>query len=132
MKALSIKQPWAWLIVNGHKDIENRDWKYPPKYRGQLLIHASKTFDNEGYKWVNDNFDPIKLELPYSENYEKGGFVGLCRLNDVVTMDDSPWFFGPMGFKLRMPQPIDFIPYRGQLGLFDVPDEIINQIKVKK
>ena len=44
MKALSIKQPWAWLIVNGYKDIENRTWK--TNYRGTFLVHASKGFDD--------------------------------------------------------------------------------------
>jgi ASCH domain len=39
MKALPIRQPYAWLIVNGHKDIENRAW--PTKFRGRVLIHAS-------------------------------------------------------------------------------------------
>ncbi|WP_245839042.1 ASCH domain-containing protein [Yersinia kristensenii] len=39
MKALSIRQPWAWLIVNGYKDIENRTWN--TKCRGPVLIHAS-------------------------------------------------------------------------------------------
>src|SRR5438045_8559495 len=38
MKALSIRQPWAWLIVNGHKPVENRSWS--TKYTGKLLIHA--------------------------------------------------------------------------------------------
>ena len=33
--ALSIRQPWAWLIVNGYKDIENRDWK--THYRGRWM-----------------------------------------------------------------------------------------------
>ena len=40
MKALSIRQPWAWLIVCGHKPLENRSW--PTPYRGPLLIHAAK------------------------------------------------------------------------------------------
>lgn len=39
MKALSIKQPWAYLIAAGIKDIENRTWQ--TKYRGKVLIHAS-------------------------------------------------------------------------------------------
>lgn len=39
MKALSIRQPWAWLIANGYKDIENRSWR--TNYRGPVLIHAS-------------------------------------------------------------------------------------------
>jgi hypothetical protein len=40
MKALSIRQPWAWLILNAGKDIENRDWL--TRFRGPFLIHASK------------------------------------------------------------------------------------------
>ncbi len=42
MKTISIKQPWASLIVHGIKDIENRTWACPKKYIGQrVLIHAS-------------------------------------------------------------------------------------------
>ena len=40
MKALSIRQPWAWLILNAGKDIENRSWY--TSVRGRVLIHASK------------------------------------------------------------------------------------------
>lgn len=129
IKALSIQQPWAWLIVNGYKDIENRSWKYPPKYRGQLLIHAGKSFDFEGAKWVESEFPEIPLPKHAGE-FNRGGFVGLCRLNDVVEHDGSEWFFGPLGFKLRSPGPIKFIPYKGQLGLFNVPDEIIQKVSV--
>ena len=43
MKALSIIQPWAELIVLGHKDIENRTW--PTKVRGRVAVHASKKYD---------------------------------------------------------------------------------------
>jgi ASCH domain len=46
MKAPSIRQRWAWLIVNGHKDIENRAW--PTKFRGRVLIHASKGMTRGG------------------------------------------------------------------------------------
>ena len=38
LKAISIRQPWAWLIVNGYKDVENRVWF--AKLRGRVLIHA--------------------------------------------------------------------------------------------
>lgn len=42
MKAITIKQPWASLIVHGIKDIENRTWSCPKKYLGQrVLIHSS-------------------------------------------------------------------------------------------
>ena len=39
MKALSVRQPWAWCIVSGFKSVENRTWT--TKYRGPILIHAS-------------------------------------------------------------------------------------------
>jgi hypothetical protein len=38
MKILSVRQPWASLIVNGFKDVENRTW--PTRYRGRILVHA--------------------------------------------------------------------------------------------
>jgi len=48
MKTLTVKQPWASLIVNGVKDIENRTWR--TKYRGRILIHvAANDFDFRKY-----------------------------------------------------------------------------------
>jgi len=44
MKILSIRQPWAALIVSGAKDVENRTW--PTRYRGPLLVHAAKRSDD--------------------------------------------------------------------------------------
>jgi hypothetical protein len=40
MKALTIKQPWAGLIISGVKDIENRSWK--TNYRGRIYVHAAQ------------------------------------------------------------------------------------------
>lgn len=45
--ALTVQQPWAWLIVKGYKPIENRTWR--TDFRGRLVIHAGKTFDTAGY-----------------------------------------------------------------------------------
>ena len=47
MLALSIRQPWAWLIVHGWKDIENRTWR--TRVRGRFLIHAAKGMTNREY-----------------------------------------------------------------------------------
>jgi len=44
MKTLSVKQPWAYLLCAGIKDIENRTWK--TNYRGRVFIHASAKPDN--------------------------------------------------------------------------------------
>lgn len=54
MKAITIKQPWASLIVSGLKDIENRTWSCPKKYLGKrVLIHAAKTSVKEGWSALN-------------------------------------------------------------------------------
>ena len=43
MKALSIRQPWSWLIAAGYKDIENRTWH--TNYRGKFYVHAAKKLE---------------------------------------------------------------------------------------
>ena len=54
MKAITIKQPWASLIVSGLKDIENRTWSCPKKYLGKrVLIHAAKTSVKKGWSALN-------------------------------------------------------------------------------
>jgi hypothetical protein len=110
--ALSIQQPWAWLIVNGHKPVENRDWS--TNVRGWIGIHAGKKVDDEGWLWVRQNFPRIALP----EHFETGGIVGRARLVDCVRQYDSPWFFGDYGFVLADAQPLALIPCRGQLGFF--------------
>jgi ASCH domain len=137
MLALSIKQPWAWLIVQGLKDTENRNWN--TSYRGFFLIHAGKQVD--GTFFANDG---KTIYLPYAEqvcgalaagllprqfeDYERGGIIGYATLKDVVTSSDSPWFHGPYGFVLTQRHTVPFIPLRGQIGLFDVPKEIEEEI----
>ena len=113
MKALSIQQPWAWLIVNGYKPVENRSW--PTTYRGPLLIHAGKKIDTDGLEWIRDEFPQI--ELP--QRFEVGGIVGRVQISDCVTRYDSPWFFGPFGFILADSEPLPFHACRGRLGFFD-------------
>ncbi|ODT01562.1 MAG: hypothetical protein ABS52_16595 [Gemmatimonadetes bacterium SCN 70-22] len=117
MKALSVQQPWAWLIVNGHKDIENRDWW--TKRRGErVLIHAGRKFDDEGLAWVRQQFPHIALP----PTFESGGIVGEVTVTGCVTQSASPWFVGRYGFTLANATPVPFYPVRGQLGFFDVPE----------
>jgi len=127
MKALSINQPWAWLIVNGHKTVENRDWD--TKYRGEFLIHAGKKFDEDAYWYIEDKFPEI--ELPPQEQFSKmmGGIVGKARLINTIhdrdrhllSAKDKPWFFGSYGFILDDAEPMDLKPCKGALGFFE-PD----------
>ena len=124
MKALSIRQPWAWLILHGGKDVENRKWK--TNYRGQILNHASKEFDYDAIAWMTSCpafAKDIVARMPlWAHDYEKGGIVGMVKIVDCVTVFKSPWFGGPFGFVLRDPRPLPFVSVRGRLGFFEVEE----------
>jgi len=129
VKALSIRQPWAWLIIHGGKDIENRDW--PTKFRGRVLVHAAKgmTRDEWSDAWgfshgSGANPKAVESGLTFG-NIDRGGIVGSVEIVGCVTGSDSRWFMGHYGFVLRDPKPLPFTPLRGQLGFFDVPDDIV-------
>lgn len=79
MKALTIKQPWATLIMQGDKRFEFRSWQ--TKYRGDLLIHAGKGIDKEAMKRLEKY---LPKELPY------GKILGKVKLVDCIKM--SPEF----------------------------------------
>ena len=117
MRALSFKQPWASLIVDSIKDIENRTWK--TNYRGRIFIHASKSFDKDGYLWIRNKFPFIKLLR--KDEYERGYVIGISEIIDCVSYSDSPWFEGPYGFILmnskRLENPFT---YKGKLGIFSI------------
>ena len=48
MRVLTVRQPWAWAIVHGGKDIENRTRNVAGAYRGPVAIHAGLAFDPAG------------------------------------------------------------------------------------
>ena len=79
MKVLTIKQPWASLIIQGYKRFEFRSWQ--TKYRGELLIHAGKGIDKETVK---------RLEKYIPENIPLGKIIGKVKLVDCIKM--SPEF----------------------------------------
>ena len=112
MKALSIRQPWAWLIVNGHKPVENRSW--PTKYTGRLLIHAGQRFEQKGVEVAK------RLGITLPEHFDQGGIVGWVDVTGCVTQLDSPWFVGPYGFTLTNAEALPFILCPGKLGFFNV------------
>ena len=72
MKVLTIKNPWATLIINGYKKYEFRSWK--TKYRGKILIHTSINPDK---KFINKfkNLD-----------YQNGYIIGEADIVDCIEM----------------------------------------------
>ncbi|MBI2299934.1 MAG: ASCH domain-containing protein [Armatimonadetes bacterium] len=119
MKALSIRQPFVWLLANGHKDIENRRWG--TRYRGRFLIHAARTPDTE----FTPRLRHLIGAIPVPDELDYGGIVGVATIIDCVTESDSPWFCGPYGFVIVDAAPLPFVPLRGMLGFFEGVDPLV-------
>lgn len=117
MKALSVKQPWAWLLVNGHKDVENRNWN--TKFRGQVLIQASQGMDFEDYLSAKEICTAQGIELPHPEELPRGVVVGMVEIYDTVTESNSPWFFGRVGFCVRNARKCVPHELKGRLSFFE-------------
>ena len=134
MKALSVKQPWASLIMTGYKEVEIRTWK--TDYRGQLVIHTGTRGDSEAVDkfWGKDKSLIEKTDLP------RGCILGKIELVDIVELYAPNWsdwkcyhrvsgvWPGHPLFAWWLSNPIKLknpIPYKGQQGLFNIPDGLI-------
>lgn len=153
MKALSIRQPWAWLILRPDllgqarldaiarselKDIENRSWS--SNHRGITLVHASKGMTRGEYDEVQDYLLALHLcdglgdeiiRLPKPDALQRGGIVGSVHIVNCVPSPQatSLWHMeGHYGFRMIDAQPIPFIPFTGRLNFFDVPDQSLMHI----
>ena len=125
MKVLSVRQPWAWALIYGGKDIENRFWS--TKYRGPIAIHASKGMTkkeyNEALEYINKivNIGNRKIFLEF------GKIIGVVDLVDVVEESDSPWFMGSKiggkknyGWVVKKARTVLPVEHKGSLGLRDL------------
>lgn len=132
--ALSVRQPWAWLIVNGYKTIENRDWD--TKQRGRMFIHAAQAMTRADYEACEIFIASFsKIQLPLFEDLKKqcGGLVGVATLDKVFTSSTihaqpdhiQDWFTGSYGFLFLDGQPLPLTPMKGRLGFFPVPYDLV-------
>ena len=127
MKALSIRQPWAYLIVNGIKDVENRTWH--TDFRGRIYVHAGKSRSDIEGPIVEDLALRLDDQLlgncllgMATDSFTLGAIIGEVDIVDCVWNHKSKWrAIGQWQFVLANPvaytQPI---PCRGQLGFFCV------------
>jgi hypothetical protein len=131
MYALSLKQPWATLLVHGLKTIEVRTW--PTARRGAVLIHAARVSDDRPEAWAR-----IPRELHAAARLV-GGIIGVGELTDCLVyrnveafaadgsrhLNDESWFQGPVlyGFSFTKLSVRPFRPFPGWVRFFPVPDE---------
>lgn len=143
MKALSIRQPWAWAILHAGKRVENRDWQHVPRAMiGEtFLLHAAKGCTQDEYFEAarSMRFGPlsgdgrypgelIPRELPELHQLTRGAIVGRAKLVRYDHSNASPWAVpGALHLILadvsRLTSPI---PFKGALGFFEVPDGLLS------
>ena len=124
MKAISVRQPWAWLLFHG-KGVENRSWR--TSYRGRLAIHAAKTMTQEEWNaavlFVASFDRALSDSIPVAFMLPLGAVVGTVEQYACVALEgrtDNPWFTGPYGHVYRdAAEYADPIPARGYQGLWE-------------
>ena len=123
MKVLTIKEPWATLIISGYKMYEFRSWK--TNYRGKILIHAGMSLEEE--------YVPRFKE--YDLKYSSGAIIGEATLTDCILVNDdfnrklleiNPIVYGTSkhtrNYAWKFENVIKYektIPCRGKLGLWN-------------
>ena len=149
-KVLSVKQPWAYLICSGIKDIENRTWKCPQKYIGErVLIHASgdkelnlSTLTREQYNDACDKFD-WKETRPV-DRWDRSAIIGSVEIVDCRVNHQSIWAEYTRGwpsdpkviYHWVLANPILFdkpiLNVKGKLGFwdYDLPEEYETILKL--
>ena len=149
MRAISLWQPWASLVVSGAKEYETRSWY--TAYRGPLLIHAAKRLVKEELRHYGSLFmedldifrrpELEKLTLNcLIKNMPFGAIIGSVNLVEVQSTDylhskkrisdkefaRGNYAFGRFGWRLQYPEKFEPpIPYKGSQGFFDVPNELL-------
>jgi hypothetical protein len=121
---LSVKEPWASLIINGHKNIENRSWKTNQEW---ILIHSTSIYDKNMKNVKNiHNINLKNMNIP-------SHILGIIHIKNIETdcdIDKYKWATGPncwhIDFVYKFEKPIEA---KGQLGLWSPSDNQIKSIK---
>lgn len=147
MKAISLLQPWATLVVMGAKKIETRSWQ--TKYRGELLIHAS--VGKKGMYLMDDPdfkkfLTPLFMDDPRN-TFAFGAIIGRVELTIIRTtgelvaanmfqehiqLSNQEKAFGdytPGRYAWELKNPVMFdkpIPFKGSLSIWEFPDELLS------
>ena len=124
IRCLAVRQPWAWALMTGVKNIENRTWK--TDYRGPIVIQASASKTE-----VNQLGKAGKLP---PRDFVYGALLGIVDLVDVVPMSEdleaNPWAWGPYCWKVANPRIFpEPIPAKGKLTLYAIQEELAERVR---
>ena len=131
VRALTLRQPWAWAVIHGGKDAENRRWR--TTYRGPLLIHAGKNTERDPEAtarllWMMA--DPEAFGQPRAAWQARQAIIGVVRLSDILTDSRSPWATaGWYHWMFEFAAPVDpAIPCLGRPGLWVPPAGVADRL----
>ncbi len=121
MKALSVRQPWAYAILRLGKSVENRTWPLRLRTPFECVIHAGKAWGRSERLDLED----LRQRYAIADELALGSLLGIVTVTGCVTAPrderDGEWFCGPYAFTLENPRPFaEPIPWKGALGFFDV------------
>ena len=143
MRILTVRQPWAWAIIHGVKDVENRSRNIVGSYRGPVAIHAAMKTEGIG---PEDDATFRHFDRRYDTHLHNGAIVGVV---DIVGVHESAaegcgtgeGFGGLIPMCSEWARPWDHhivlanarsivepIPYRGALGLRRLDDDTTARI----
>jgi hypothetical protein len=116
VRALTVRQPWAWAIIHAGKDIENRNWSNRHCH-GTIAIHASK-------RAPAVHALPRGVRCPDDEELVRGAIVGVVDIVGIVERHRSRWLEGPIGWVLRNPRAL-----RAPIRLHRPPRPVVGAFK---
>jgi hypothetical protein len=125
---ISVRQPYAWAIISGIKNVENRDWS--TNIRGRIYIHAGS--NKTELEWGMENLKKHRAKpLPAEDELIYGAIIGSVEIVDCVQKSRSQWYVpGTYGFVLANPIAFDRpIPMKANAKMQRVPDEFLKKIK---
>ncbi len=125
MTALSFWQPYAWLIVNGHADVDSRTWAPPAKRLGtRIAVHASKRkLTRAEFKYFLEMMNDLKIKKHPRDiaDFDYGKVVGTVIISEVKKNSKSYWAVsGYFHWLLKNPKKMRPIAVKGKMGWFPV------------
>lgn len=119
--ALSVRQPWAWAIIHGGKDIENRSAAAVRHglCPGRIAVHAAKGMTRHEYEAARNMMVGIGVACPGPADLVRGAIIGAVTVTSIVGEHESPWFFGPRGLVLADAIACRVVAASGSLGYFE-------------
>lgn len=138
MRAISIHQPWATMIIRGYKTIETRKHDRFKSLVGQTIaIHAAKRYDIDALKIVWWETLGLRGDLTYCAQIAAkvgGAIIGTAKVIDArwLTVNDFESALCSCSglYGLMLSDLVEFqtpIPYKGQQGIFSIPEKMLNE-----